>query len=263
MSVVEELRSDDEVDPCPVSEVPAGCERVVDVVACERLKKEGNALFVSGKVAEALEVYRDALKAAPIKPIQKEPKNKKGGDSRADGRPSVPETQASSAPAEGGGNSGSTACNENDTKSDVLDEENNDGGVDYTLTSQIYCNAGLCLTKLEFYEDAVTELTEAIRHNGLYAKAFIRRAECYYLLGKWSNAYGDYEEYEKLGGVLDADGRAHKAAAKAKVDEEMKKMLGDLKDMGNRFLNYFGLSTDNFKFDKDPVTGGYSMRFEK
>ncbi|ESS68769.1 hypothetical protein TCDM_02484 [Trypanosoma cruzi Dm28c] len=78
MSVVEELRSDDEVDPCPVSEVPAECERVVDVVACERLKKEGNALFVSGKVAEALEVYRDALKAAPIKPIQKEPKIKRG-----------------------------------------------------------------------------------------------------------------------------------------------------------------------------------------
>lgn len=127
----------------------------------------------------------------------------------------------------------------------------------------MYCNAGFCLMKLDVKEEAAQMLSEAIRHDDKYVKAYVRRADCYYDLQKWSNAYGDYESYEKLGGVLDAQGRARKTAAKAKVDEEMQKMLGELKNLGNKILGNFGLSTDNFKFDKDPNTGGYSMRFER
>ena len=39
--------------------------------------------------------------------------------------------------------------------------------------------------------------------------------------------------------------------------------LGKLKDLGNSILGNFGLSTDNFKFDKDPGTGSYNIRFEQ
>ncbi|ESL09504.1 hypothetical protein TRSC58_02773 [Trypanosoma rangeli SC58] len=264
MPVVEELRVDDAGATCPAGDAAVARACAVDVAECERLKKRGNELFAGGKVAEALEMYREALKVAPLKPVRKESAPEAGKEVQSEEKPSASGTQANSPPAEGGGD-GSTACDGNDTKAAAFKatSADDDDGVDYTLTSQVYCNAGLCLTKLEFYEDAVSNFSEAIRHNGLYTKAFFRRAECYYVLNKWSNAYGDYEEYEKQGGVLDAEGCAHKAAAKAKVDEEMKKMLGDLKDLGNRFLNYFGLSTDNFKFEKDPNSGGYSMRFEK
>lgn len=40
-------------------------------------------------------------------------------------------------------------------------------------------------------------------------------------------------------------------------------MLGKLKDLGNSLLGRFGLSVDNFKADKDPQTGSYSIRFEQ
>jgi hypothetical protein len=40
-------------------------------------------------------------------------------------------------------------------------------------------------------------------------------------------------------------------------------VLGKLKDLGNSVLSNFGMSLDNFKMDKDPNTGGYSIRFEQ
>ncbi|KAH9577296.1 hypothetical protein LSM04_002073 [Trypanosoma melophagium] len=257
MSVVEELPSDEEVTVQPYPKVVADTGRSVNLVECERLKKDGNELFGKGYVEEALQLYREALKLAPIKPLRqpKQQRQETEGGTRSEEIPAESLGADSSPP-----NSG-TSSKKNDVE-EGLDKTEDDDSVDYTLTSQVFCNAGLCLSKLELYEEAVENLSEAIRHNKQYAKAYIRRAECYYTLEKWSNAYGDYEEYEKLGGTLDSGSQTHKARAKAKVDEEMQKMLGDLKNLGNRFLGYFGLSTDNFKFDKDPQTGGYSMRFE-
>ena len=41
------------------------------------------------------------------------------------------------------------------------------------------------------------------------------------------------------------------------------KALGQLKELGDSILGNFGMSTDNFKFDKDPDTGSYAIRFER
>jgi hypothetical protein len=50
----------------------------------------------------------------------------------------------------------------------------------------------------------------------------------------------------------------------AERQEKMKEeVIGKLKDLGNSVLGRFGMSLDNFKMDKDPNTGGYSIRFEQ
>ena len=239
-------------------------ERVVDVERCSQLKAAGNQLYNEGSVSEALVMYRRALWCAPIKPLPSRPPKSRLPKSPADGTGA--EQNEFGRPGSGkrddaSGTSAAKATEDGGSGSD--DEAVPEDTTDYTLTSQVYCNAGLCLMKLDVKEEAVQMLSEALRHDDKYVKAYLRRADCYYDLQKWSNAYGDYESYEKLGGVLDAQGRARKTAAKQKVDEEMQKMLGELKNIGNKILGNFGLSTDNFKFDKDPNTGGYSMRFER
>lgn len=243
-----------------------GGVRVVDVDRCAQLKTAGNRLFTEGNISEALTMYRRAIWCAPIKPVA----------TRA--APGAMPKPLSAAKGDGEDADGVTGDGINSSSGGVganAKEQDPEGGsddkaaaeeedtTDYTLTSQVYCNAGFCLMKLDVKEEAVQMLSEAIRHDERYAKAYVRRADCYYDMQKWSSAFGDYESYEKLDGVLDASGRARKTAAKAKVDEEMQKMIGELKNLGNKILGNFGLSTDNFKFDKDPGTGGYSMRFER
>ena len=38
---------------------------------------------------------------------------------------------------------------------------------------------------------------------------------------------------------------------------------GKLKELGNMVLGKFGLSVDNFKAEKDPSTGSYSIKFQQ
>lgn len=38
---------------------------------------------------------------------------------------------------------------------------------------------------------------------------------------------------------------------------------GKLKELGNTVLGKFGMSLDNFKADKDPKTGSYSINFKQ
>ena len=105
------------------------------------------------------------------------------------------------------------------------------------------------------------------------SKALMRRAKAKSEQGGWANlqnAEDDYKALSQLPTLPPQDQKIVQAALRslppridAAKEKEMGDMMGKLKELGNGILKPFGLSTDNFKMEKDPNSGGYSMNFNQ
>lgn len=105
------------------------------------------------------------------------------------------------------------------------------------------------------------------------SKALMRRAKAKSEQGGWGNLQGAEDDYKILAQlptlppqdkqIVQAALRSLPSRINAAKEKEMGDMMGKLKELGNGILKPFGLSTDNFKMDKDPNTGGYSMNFNQ
>ena len=104
-------------------------------------------------------------------------------------------------------------------------------------------------------------------------KALMRRAKAKSEQGGWGNLQGAEEDYKVLAQLTTLPPQDKKIVQEAlrslpprinaAKEKEMGDMMGKLKELGNGILKPFGLSTDNFKMEKDPNTGGYSMNFNQ
>lgn len=110
----------------------------------------------------------------------------------------------------------------------------------------------------------------------LQVKMLMRRAKAKTELDGWANLQAADEDYRVLlSPVMEAalaptDKRSVVESARAlgprlnkAKEQEMAEMMSKLKGLGNSFLKPFGLSTENFKFEQDAKTGGYSMNFDQ
>lgn len=105
------------------------------------------------------------------------------------------------------------------------------------------------------------------------SKALMRRAKAKSEQGGWGNlqaAEDDYKALSLLPTLPPQDKKIVQAALRSlpprihtAKEKEMGDMMGKLKELGNGILKPFGMSTDNFKMEKDPKTGGYSMNFNQ
>ncbi|KAJ4986919.1 tetratricopeptide repeat protein 1 [Stagonosporopsis vannaccii] len=131
-------------------------------------------------------------------------------------------------------------------------------------------------------DDSTEILLEALTRTGhkisdvhkLRTKALLRRAKARHEVGGWASLQGSLEDYQALSKsphqLSSLDQSAVQAAMRrlpielnSAKDKEMAEMMGNLKKLGNGILKPFGLSTDNFQFQQDPSTGGYSMNFNQ
>lgn len=110
----------------------------------------------------------------------------------------------------------------------------------------------------------------------LQIKMLMRRAKGKTEQGGWASLQGAEEDYKILlsptmaPALSPTDNRSVMENARALApklneakDKEMAEMMGKLKGLGNSILKPFGLSTENFQFQQDPKTGGYSMNFNQ
>lgn len=133
--------------------------------------------------------------------------------------------------------------------------------------SILYANRAAAKAKCQTEKDsAISDCTKAIELNSSYVKAYLRRAQLYEETDKLDEALEDFKK------VLTYDS-SHTEANHAvrrlpplisERNEKLKaEMLGKLKDLGNMVLKPFGLSTNNFELEKDPNSGGYSVKFHQ
>eukprot|EP00871_Galdieria_phlegrea_P003305 jgi/Galph1/3976/GphlegSOOS_G2642.1 len=126
-----------------------------------------------------------------------------------------------------------------------------------------YANRAAAKLKLENYEGAIEDCTEALKLDEHYWKALYRRKECYVKLGRYAEALEDLKILVEAQQAKGTELQQLEQQKKLAEEREKEEALSKLKEVGNSVLGYFGLSTDNFKLDKDPVTGSYNVRFEK
>eukprot|EP00892_Ulva_mutabilis_P010976 jgi/Ulvmu1/8250/UM041_0061.1 len=127
-------------------------------------------------------------------------------------------------------------------------------------------NRGACFLAMKNWQECVRSCTDALNVDDLYVKAIRRRMAAYEQLDELDRALADAR---KILEIEPGDGKTRGLAVKwepivSQRQEKMKdEVVGKLKDLGNSVLGRFGMSLDNFKMDKDPESGGYSIRFQQ
>jgi DnaJ family protein C protein 7 len=71
-------------------------------------------------------------------------------------------------------------------------------GLKNTFVAQVATNRANACLKLQRYSDAVDDTTAAIEADETFAKAYLRRAQAYELLGKWEEAVRDLSKVREL-----------------------------------------------------------------
>jgi tetratricopeptide (TPR) repeat protein len=107
------------------------------------------------------------------------------------------------------------------------------------------------------YDQCITDTSEAISLDPRYHKAYFRRALAEEKLGNFASAVEDLEK------VPSVDPNLLERIRKLRDDqleEQKTEMMNSLKSLGNSILGKFGMSTDDFKFEKNPETGSYSVK---
>ncbi|XP_063989541.1 tetratricopeptide repeat protein 1 [Diachasmimorpha longicaudata] len=130
----------------------------------------------------------------------------------------------------------------------------------------LFANRGAARAKCEERTLAIEDCSKAIELNLTYLKAYLRRAQLYEQEDKLDEALADFKKILELD-PQNTDANYALRRLPPLIDERNEKlkqeMLGKLKDLGNMILRPFGLSTENFKMEQDPSSGGYSVKFNQ
>ena len=254
----------------------------------EQFKKKGNECFKEGNYLDAIDFYTDAIDACPgsmtgqdildLKAKHEEQEREKANqryqkDSNRRMANRLPKTTDHGTEGSAAAVSAAAAESEEEERDDLAPTEFIPPPHEYgTNLSIYYSNKAACLIHLQRYNDAIHDCDLGILVNPNYAKAYIRRMTCYEQMEQTDSALRDAKQALELSTNANSgsnaktktDIRNHIKRLEKLEEARMEKLkdetMGKLKDLGNSILGNFGMSMDNFKADKDPNTGSYSIR---
>ncbi|CAG8555026.1 5595_t:CDS:2, partial [Diversispora eburnea] len=115
-------------------------------------------------------------------------------------------------------------------------------------------NIGTCYVKLGKLKEAVDAYN---KYSPSYTKVLFRRAQANEKLHTLTSLTSALEDRKSINSSI----QRLPPLISQQQEKEKDEVIGKLKDLGNRFLGNFGLSTDNFKMVQDPNSGGYNVQF--
>ena len=248
-----------EHDPEAASASPRGAEAH---------KLEGNRAFGDGRFEDAERHYTAALEAsapAADEGASDEPDETEAASAQRDARE---DDRASGA----GTTDGAPHVASSDVISNEASRTASSGARDVVVDrarATYFANRAACRLKLARPNEAAEDCTRALRCDESFVKARLRRAEARETADP-KDLEGALADCEAAATDARADAglrlRAETAAARlrplveARREALKEEMLGTLKGLGDALLGNFGLSTKNFKAEKD-ATGAYSVQF--
>ena len=137
---------------------------------------------------------------------------------------------------------------------------------DKLILSQCYGNRAACYMSLDDPEKCISDCDRSLELHIPYPKVRLRKVWGCKALKKFNDALTELKkaieedpslQSQKAGELADLEKRA------AEENERLKdEAMTQLKDLGNKFLGLFGMSTDNFQM-QDNGAGGYNIQFKR
>lgn len=230
----------------------------------EELKSKGNQEFKAGNFLDAYDYYSDAIDACPGAngaDILKQKSDHEDAMREKAYQCQLRDTDRRIKP------------HDNDDDNKKKEHDSKDGMTEFEVPSHefgdklsvYHCNRAATLLQLCRYEEAIEDCNIALLLNPKYVKALIRRMTAYEKTDRFEEALRDAKEALSMD-PTHKDIRRHVNRLQKIEDERLEKLkeetMGKLKDLGNSLLSNFGMSLDNFKAEKDPNTGSYSISYQ-
>lgn len=123
----------------------------------------------------------------------------------------------------------------------------------------IFGNRAAVHLRKEAWKEVLNDTKQSLKYKPGYEKALIRRKKAAEKLEDWNVAVQTAKDLN----APQAEIAALETKAKQKLEKDTAEMMDQLKGVGNSILSNFGLSLDNFKMEKDPTTGSYSVQMKQ
>lgn len=239
-----------------------------------KLKEEGNNLFKQKEYQQAIGCYQQGLSILLVKDlihIQNEEQEKEEESNVEENPIDLSKHNDFDAIPEQG------EFKEEHKKQETIEELktptvlNEEEKTKQELEVMLRSNSAACYLEMEHFERALQECNKAISLDSRHTKSLYRRIKANEKLENYDQIITDIKSMEEITKGTSENEMVKKLLLpqlpkfedlrKKKMEADMQKMMGQLKDLGNSVLGAFGLNLDNFKFQKDPASGNYNISF--